>query len=274
MTKILPLSLLVLSLVGCSAIQKAQSLTSGGITPFLARSVTLADSTGSGSSSSAILVWGTAPASLVRSGGSLPDKSNFSLSGATVTDSEIQAGQAYAYTAKFGSGAGEKTIVRNISTTSSANLQAPELTAPLPVSASVVTPTTDKNPTITWTSAGSPSGFLVTVNSLDGLSGTSNPDAAGTPVYTAFIDAAKHLSGGTYSLTFGAKSDLASFSDDVITALKAADGNKGRFDTKDDGVAALEAGKAYAVLVLPISSDDGAINIGFGKPSLGNWLVQ
>ena len=269
MTKFLPIALVAASLVGCSAIQKAQSLTSGGITPFLARTVTLADTTGAGAVSTAILVWGTAPTALQRTGGGA-DKSDFSLSGATITDSTVQPGQSYEYRATFGSGV--KT--RNVKPVDVAALQAPTLTAPLPVGTQALTLTSEKQPTLAWASAGEPAGFLVSVNVLTDLTGTTNADAAGTPVYTAFISGPKHLSTpGSYSVAFGSKSDLSSFSDDVMTALKAADG-KGRFEAKDENIPALEAGKAYAVLVLPIAADADAINIGFGKPALGNWVVN
>lgn len=270
MTKILPLALVAASLTGCMAITKAQSLTSGGVTPFLVRSVTLADTVGVGAVSTAILVWGAAPSSLQRTGGNGAPRSDFNLGGVTVTDTTVQPGQTYTYVAKFGSG--DKT--RTITTVDVATLQAPTLTAPLPATTQALTLTSDKQPTLTWNAPGAPAGFLVSVNLLPGLNGTSDADAAGTPVYTAFIDGPKHLSGGVYSVSYGAKSDLTSFSDDVMTALKAADGTKNRFDTKDEGIVPLEAGKAYAVLVLPIAADQDAINVGFGKPALGNWLVQ
>ncbi len=270
MRKLVPLALVAATLSGCLAISKAQSLTSGGITPFLARSVTLADTLGAGAVSTAILVWGGAPTSLQRTGGGGAPKSDFNLSGPTVTDSTVQPGQTYTYVAKFGSG--DKT--RTITTVDVATLQAPTLTAPLPAGTQALTVSAETQPTLTWTASGAPAGFLVSVNLLPGLAGTSDADSAGTPLYTAFIDGPKHLSGGTYTVRYGSKSDLTSFSDDVMTALKAADGTKNRFDTKDEGVAALEAGKAYAVLVLPIAADDGAINVGFGKPALGNWLIQ
>ena len=269
MTKFLPLVLVAASLAGCSAIQKAQSLTSGGITPFLARSVTLADTTGAGAASTAILVWGTAPTALQRTGGGAT-KSDFSLAGATITDGTVQPGQTYQYQATFGSGVKSRTV----KPVDVASLQAPTLTAPLPVGTQALSPTSEKQPTLTWTATGEPAGFLVSVNVLPGLTGTTNADAAGTPVYTAFISGPKHVSSpGSYSVAFGAKSDLSSFSDDVMTALKAADG-KGRFEAKDENIPALEAGKAYAVLVLPIAADEGAINVGFGKPALGNWVVN
>ncbi|MEB3187198.1 MAG: hypothetical protein VKP72_07140 [bacterium] len=269
MRKFLPLALVAATLSGCLAINKAQSLTSGGVTPFLARSVTLADTVGAGAVSTVILVWGAAPSSLQRTGGGVGTKSNFNLSSVTDTDTDVQPGQTYTYVGKFGGA--DKT--RIITTANVATLQSPNLTAPVPVSTQAVTPTSEKQPTVSWTAGGSPAGFLVSVNVLPGLTGTGDADAAGTPVYTAFIDGPKHLADGVYSIAYGSKSDLTSFSDDVMTALKQADG-KGRFDAKDDGIAPLEAGKAYAVLVLPIAADQDAINVGFGKPALGNWLIQ
>jgi len=269
--KFLPLALVAATLSGCLAINKAQSLTSGGVTPFLARSVTLADTVGAGAVSTVILVWGAAPSSLQRTGGGVGTKSNFNLSSVTDTDTDVQPGQTYTYVGKFGGA--DKT--RIISTANVATLQSPNLTAPLPVSTQAVTPTSEKQPTVSWTAGGSPAGFLVSVNLLPGLNGANDADVPDSkPVYTAFIDGPKHLSGGIYSVSYGTKSDLTSFSDDVMTALKAADGTKNRFDTKDEGVAPLETGKAYAVLVLPIAADQDAINVGFGKPALGNWLVQ